>query len=320
MKTIKTRSCAILLSIIALTLCAALCLPTLASDASSAIAFDVIQQVNSATYAASAYADIGMKAIEDASSICVVGEKVYYFDDFGYYAPYTASLYVSNLNGSGKKLLAEYTGGYAFYLGAKIYYDGATSEEGRNSGIYCLDVSAGKSKKIVANGDIISIYDDTIYYRSSTKGGVYSCALNGGKKKLFSNLDGYDYGIISDGKYFAKPDDDNSIYVLDLKSPARYDRVAYADEYSYFIVDSGYMYYVRDKALYKCKTDAQSGSGEVKLCAISAAAYGAYPIKVVGNKLYFIEDIDKNSANTFLYKVSVNGGTKTFTGKSWFVS
>lgn len=319
MKIRETKTYTLLLLTLALVLLAALFLPRQVNAAAPAVTFDVIQQANGVTYAVSNFCDKGMKEIKDAHTFCVAGDQVYYLVDTDITMPYAMKLYVSNLQGSGKKLLADYLTGNCIFLNDRIYYDGAANDRGKNQGIYGLNVKTGSKKKILSNASLISIYDDTIYYRDS-KDRVYSCTLTGSKKERLTDMSADEYGVVSDGIFFVKSYDFDAILALDVKAPTRYDRVALADEYSNFMVDAGWVYYLRDNALYKCKTTAIDGSGEVKLCSVSANAYIAYPIKVVGSTLYFIEEISSDAENILLYKVSVNGGSKTFTGKKWFES
>lgn len=319
MKTRAAKTYALLLLTFTLLLCAAISLPRKASAATSAVVFDVIQQANGVTYAASNYCDKGMKEIKNGYTFCVAGDIVYYLVDDDVSMPYAVKLYVSKLDGSGKKLLADYLTGNAFLLNSKIYYDGAANNQGKSEGIYCLDIKTGNKKKLLPNASLISIYDDTIYYQDS-KNRVYSCTLTAGKKERLTDMSDDEYGVVSDGIFFAKSHDDDAILALDVKAPTRYSRVALADEYSYFMVDAGWVYYLRNNALYKCKTTAEDGNGEVKLCQVSADAYSVYPIKVVGRTLYFVEEINSDAENILLYKVSVNGGLKAFTGRKWFES
>ncbi len=285
---------------------------------SDPISFSVIKEYKSKVYATSTFCVSGWKLIKNAASFCIYNGNVYYLTTVEASAGYEQMLYSLKLNGSGKKLLAKFCGGGAYLKGSKIYYDGAANSEGKYHGIYCYDLTKKTRKLLVKNAYLVECDSKNIYYRNE-KGLLYKCNYSGSGKSAYITAQGYDSGLFYKDYYYTISTDEGDFFRTEKANPTRFERITTnaAQSWHSFLIHDDYIYYSVGKSMYKCKVD---GTEIKKLCSLQSKGYGGDAVKVVGPYLYFIDNYESGSNNCFLYRVSINGGSKKFMNKKWFMS
>ena len=179
-----------------------------------------------------------------------------------------------------------------------------------------------------------TIYQDRIYYLAAepgsiaTPGIVYRCNLNGTQNEAIDYVTSESTCMIFDGWLYSDGETEGGYIITTAKSLENllvpYER-GFPEEIDPGVIhDQGYLYYFSERTLYKKDLQSESTTIITTLTTGPTNLYGSGSVvAVVGDTVYYATNGDYSDngsgGNTYLYGVSIHGGTGELLA-TWFTA